>query len=318
MAGYGYQPATTCRPGSASARGWWARPPRSAADPDRRMSPPTTCTIGSGLGEASPVNLVVLPVLFEDQVLGVIELASFEQFSDVHLAFLDQLMETDRRLDQHDHRQLPHRGAAGRVAAADQRAAGAVGRAAAQQEELADRTPSWKRRRRCWPSRTARSRSRTSRSSRPGAALEERAEQLALSSQYKSEFLANMSHELRTPLNSLLILAKLLAENPDGTSPPSRSSSRETIHSAGQRPARAHQRHPRPVQGRGRARWTCTRSRCRRSPSSSTTSRPTFRPLAAEKGLTFDVSTSTRTCPSSSTPTSSGCSRCCATCCPTR
>ncbi|MGH9011299.1 MAG: response regulator, partial [Acidimicrobiia bacterium] len=46
--------------------------------------------------------------------------------------------------------------------------------------------------------------------------LEERAEQLALSSKYKSEFLANMSHELRTPLNSLLILAKLLADNPDG------------------------------------------------------------------------------------------------------
>jgi CheY-like chemotaxis protein/nitrogen-specific signal transduction histidine kinase len=46
--------------------------------------------------------------------------------------------------------------------------------------------------------------------------LEERAEQLALSSKYKSEFLANMSHELRTPLNSLLILAKLLADNPEG------------------------------------------------------------------------------------------------------
>jgi signal transduction histidine kinase len=43
--------------------------------------------------------------------------------------------------------------------------------------------------------------------------LEERAEQLALSSRYKSEFLANMSHELRTPLNSLLILARMLAEN---------------------------------------------------------------------------------------------------------
>src|SRR6266545_1451510 len=49
------------------------------------------------------------------------------------------------------------------------------------------------------------------------ASLEEKAEQLQLISKYKSEFLANMSHELRTPLNSLLILAKLLAENKDDT-----------------------------------------------------------------------------------------------------
>src|SRR5207237_9840386 len=46
--------------------------------------------------------------------------------------------------------------------------------------------------------------------------LEEKARQLSLTSKYKSEFLANMSHELRTPLNSLLILAKLLADNPEG------------------------------------------------------------------------------------------------------
>ena len=45
--------------------------------------------------------------------------------------------------------------------------------------------------------------------------LEEKAEQLALTSKYKSEFLANMSHELRTPLNSLLLLAEQFAENPD-------------------------------------------------------------------------------------------------------
>src|SRR6184192_2541619 len=65
------------------------------------------------------------------------------------------------------------------------------------------------------------------------AALEEKAEQLALSSRYKSEFLANMSHELRTPLNSLLILAKLLAENPDANLNVKQIEFANTIYGAG-------------------------------------------------------------------------------------
>ncbi len=65
------------------------------------------------------------------------------------------------------------------------------------------------------------------------AALEDKAEQLALSSKYKSEFLANMSHELRTPLNSLLILAKLLSENPDGNLTDKQIEFSRTIHTAG-------------------------------------------------------------------------------------
>src|SRR5258708_15248854 len=65
------------------------------------------------------------------------------------------------------------------------------------------------------------------------AQLEEKAEQLALTSKYKSEFLANMSHELRTPLNNLLILAKMLAENSEKNLLPKQVKFAETIHSSG-------------------------------------------------------------------------------------
>ena len=84
------------------------------------------------------------------------------------------------------------------------------------------------------------------------SALEDKAEQLALSSKYKSEFLANMSHELRTPLNSMLILARLFAENPEQNLTPKADRVREDDLHRGQRPAEPDQRHPRSLEGRGR------------------------------------------------------------------
>jgi CheY-like chemotaxis protein/signal transduction histidine kinase len=63
--------------------------------------------------------------------------------------------------------------------------------------------------------------------------LEDRADELQRASRYKSEFLANMSHELRTPLNSALILAKLLADNPQGNLSPEQVKFAESIYSSG-------------------------------------------------------------------------------------
>ncbi|WP_039918400.1 response regulator [Cellvibrio mixtus] len=63
--------------------------------------------------------------------------------------------------------------------------------------------------------------------------LEERAAELQRASKYKSEFLANMSHELRTPLNSSMILAKLLAENAKGNLNPEQVQFANSIYSAG-------------------------------------------------------------------------------------
>ncbi|MGH7740182.1 MAG: response regulator, partial [bacterium] len=127
--------------------------------------------ISSGLGEAKPVNVVVLPTLFEGQMKAVLELASFEAFTSTHLAFLEQLMEGI--------------GIVLNTLEANLRTETLLKSLQHQQEELR----------------------------RTNQALEEKADQLALTSKYKSEFLSNMSHELRTPLNSMLILSQQLAED---------------------------------------------------------------------------------------------------------
>ncbi|MGW7256438.1 HAMP domain-containing protein [Streptomyces sp. NPDC054834] len=143
--------------------------------------PPDYITINSGLGTAYPASIVILPILFEDQVLGVIELASLSRFSDVHLAFIDQFANTI--------------GVSINTIIANSRTESLLSQSQRLTSELRERSDELQR---------------------SNAELEEKAALLATASQYKSEFLANMSHELRTPLNSLLILARLLADNPDG------------------------------------------------------------------------------------------------------
>jgi signal transduction histidine kinase/HAMP domain-containing protein/DNA-binding NarL/FixJ family response regulator len=155
-------------------------------------------TIKSGLGAALPANVVILPILFEDQVLGVIELASFSRFSDVHLAFIDQFVTTI--------------GVSINTIIANSRTESLLSESQRLTTEL---------------------RKRSDELQRSNAALEEKAALLATSSQYKSEFLANMSHELRTPLNSLLILAQLLADNPDDRLSDQEVQFAATIHRAG-------------------------------------------------------------------------------------
>src|ERR1700761_5496531 len=161
--------------------------------------------ISSGIGSAAPIDLVILPVLFEDNVKAVIELASFESFNDSHIDFLDQLtesigivlnnIETNTRTEE--------------LLSQSQSLAGEL---SSQQEEL---------------------RRANDELHDKGRSLEEKAEQLTLTSKYKSEFLANMSHELRTPLNSLLILAQQLFENPEGNLTEKQRRYAKTIHSCG-------------------------------------------------------------------------------------
>ncbi|TAL12296.1 MAG: GAF domain-containing protein, partial [Frankiales bacterium] len=163
--------------------------------------------VRSGLGVSTPADLFVLPVLFEEQVLGVIELASFRRFEEVHAGFLEQLVETigvvlntiiaNVRTEE--------------LLAQSQRLAKEL---QVQSVELQRTNAELEDKARLLTEQSSDLEIKNREIEMARLGLEEKAEQLAQSSQYKSEFLANMSHELRTPLNSLLILAKLLADNP--------------------------------------------------------------------------------------------------------
>jgi signal transduction histidine kinase/HAMP domain-containing protein len=171
--------------------------------------PPTSLRISTGLGDGLPVNIVVLPVLFEEQCLAVIELASFRAFSPINQSFLEQIVETV--------------GVVLNTIIATMRTeelltqSQSLGTELQKRQEELQRTNAELEEKALELARQNRAiEVKNAEIELARRELEERAEQLALSSKYKSEFLANMSHELRTPLNSLLILAKLLADNPEG------------------------------------------------------------------------------------------------------
>ncbi|MFC8512282.1 HAMP domain-containing protein [Streptomyces sp. NPDC057257] len=205
IAGYGSAQGATVETGGLPVHGLV----RQAAREKKRIlveeAPPDYIKINSGLGEAAPTSVVIIPILFEDKLLGVIELASFSRFSDVHLAFFDQFVNTI--------------GVAINTIIANSRTESLLGESQRLAMQLQERSDELQK--------------QQAELQRSNAELEEKAALLATSSQYKSEFLANMSHELRTPLNSLLILARLLSDNPDGHLTDQEVQFATTIHRSG-------------------------------------------------------------------------------------
>ncbi|HYM95939.1 MAG TPA: response regulator, partial [Candidatus Sulfotelmatobacter sp.] len=171
--------------------------------------PPDYIQINSGLGEARPANIVVLPVLFESDVRAVIELASFRPFSQTHMDFLDQLTESIGIV-------LNTIEANSRTEELLKQSQSLANELQSQQDQLQRTNEELAEKARQLSHQNAEIEQRRNELEAAKGLVEEKAEQLALTSRYKSEFLANMSHELRTPLNSLLILAQELAANPDG------------------------------------------------------------------------------------------------------
>ncbi|MDQ4094437.1 MAG: HAMP domain-containing protein, partial [Actinomycetota bacterium] len=196
-------------------------------------APPDYATISSGLGSAAPTNLLVLPLLFEDQALGVIELASVNQFTTVHRDLLELLRET---IGVNVNTILANSRTEA-LLAESQRLAQELGtgsrRLQAQQHELQKSNTELAEKAALLATRNRDIEIKNAEIELARQELEERAGQLAAASRYKSDFMANMSHELRTPLNSALVLAKLLADNLDGNLSPKQVEFAKTIYSAG-------------------------------------------------------------------------------------
>lgn len=217
--------------------------------------------INSGLGESEPLNIIILPVIFERELMGIIEIGSFYEFSSIQKSLLDQLanqlgilinnlagqvkteelltesqvmteelqVQSEELLTQQEELKRTNE----KLEAQTKSLIKSEEVLQEQQEELEQSHVELEEKAKLLEERNYEYEQKNIEVEKSKKELEEKANQLALTSKYKSEFLANMSHELRTPLNSLLILAKILADNKESNLTEQQTKFAKTVYSSG-------------------------------------------------------------------------------------